>query len=73
MMSTLTRDHSSSATFTDRVCSGLYYNFWQDEVHVRGIWRRTTLAEYRKDSPSWETVLDLDVLSKVCAVCMRVA
>jgi len=22
-----------------------YYNFWQDEVHVRGIWRRCTLDE----------------------------
>ena len=41
-----------------------YYNFWQDEKHVRGIWRRTSLDEYRKPLPSWETVLDLDVLSK---------
>lgn len=41
-----------------------YYNFWQDKQHVRGIWRRTTLAEYRKKSPTWETVLDLDALNK---------
>lgn len=41
-----------------------YYNFWQDKQHVRGIWRRTTLAEYRKKSPAWETVLDLDALNK---------
>ncbi len=40
------------------------YNFWQDETHVRGIWRRTTLAEYRKDEPAWETVLDLDALAE---------
>ena len=25
-----------------------YYNFWKDEEHERGLWRRTTLAEYRK-------------------------
>ena len=40
-----------------------YYNFWKDARHVRGIWRRTTLAEYRKPQPAWETVLDLDALS----------
>ena len=39
------------------------YNFWQDETHVRGLWRRTTWAEYRKDRPEWETVLDLDALA----------
>lgn len=40
-----------------------YYNFWRDETHVRGILRRTTLAEYRKDAPKWETVLDVDQLA----------
>ena len=40
-----------------------YYNFWKDAQHVRGIWRRTTLEEYRKPQPAWETVLDLDALS----------
>ena len=41
-----------------------YYNFWQDKANPRGIWRRTTLAEYRKASPKWETVLDIDALNK---------
>lgn len=41
-----------------------YYNFWRDKDHERGLWRRTTLAEYRKDAPAWETVLDLDALGK---------
>jgi len=41
-----------------------YYNFWRDTEHERGIWRRTTLAEYRKAQPAWETVLDLDALGK---------
>ncbi|MBU1622132.1 MAG: S9 family peptidase, partial [Nanoarchaeota archaeon] len=40
------------------------YNFWQDDKSERGLWRRTPLKEYFKDSPEWETVLDLDVLSK---------
>nr|WP_280156553.1 prolyl oligopeptidase family serine peptidase [Piscinibacter sp. XHJ-5] len=40
------------------------YNFWQDEVHKRGLWRRTTLAEYRLGEPRWDTLLDLDALAK---------
>jgi prolyl oligopeptidase len=41
-----------------------YYNFWRDKAHPKGLWRRTTLAEYRKDKPVWETVVDLDALAK---------
>jgi len=40
-----------------------YYNFWRDADHVRGIWRRTSPAEYQKKDPAWETVLDLDALA----------
>ncbi len=40
-----------------------YYNFWRDAGHVRGIWRRTTLASYALPEPQWETVLDLDALA----------
>ena len=39
------------------------YNFWQDEGSPRGVWRRTTLDEYRKPEPAWEVLLDLDKLS----------
>lgn len=39
-----------------------YYNFWRDKTNPRGLWRRTTLDEYRKDQPHWEIVLDLDKL-----------
>ncbi len=41
-----------------------YYNLWKDKNHERGLWRRTTLEEYRKEQPAWETVLDLDELSR---------
>ena len=40
-----------------------YYNFWQDDKNPRGLWRRTTLDEYRKSEPAWETVLDVDKLA----------
>ena len=43
---------------------GQIYNFWQDDEHVRGIWRRTTPAAFASGSPSWTTVLDLDALAK---------
>jgi prolyl oligopeptidase len=39
-----------------------YYNFWKDAKNKRGLWRRTTLEEYRKAEPAWETVIDLDAL-----------
>jgi len=40
-----------------------YYNFWKDKEHPAGLWRRTTLAEYRKPKPAWETVIDLDAIN----------
>ncbi|MDA3914684.1 prolyl oligopeptidase family serine peptidase, partial [Oleiagrimonas sp.] len=40
------------------------YNFWKDADHPRGIWRRTTLAEYRKADPKWDVLLDVDALGK---------
>ncbi len=40
------------------------YNFWQDRANPRGLWRRTTWAEYRKPQPVWETVLDVDALAR---------
>ncbi|WP_426041823.1 prolyl oligopeptidase family serine peptidase [Brevundimonas sp. TWP2-3-4b1] len=54
------RDRIPSPGFTH---DGHIDNFWQDATHVRGIWRRTTIASYRTDAPQWETILDLDALS----------
>ncbi len=44
--------------------AGSLYNFWQDDTHVRGIWRRTTMASFESSDPQWTTVLDLDAVSK---------
>ena len=41
-----------------------YYNFWRDARNPRGLWRRTSLAEFRKPSPQWQVVLDIDALGK---------
>ena len=56
-------------TAKDRIASprfraGGIDNFWQDGTHIHGIWRHTTLASYRTADPKWETLLDLDALSK---------
>jgi prolyl oligopeptidase len=40
------------------------YNLWRDQAHQRGLWRRTTLADYAKPQPAWETVIDLDALGR---------
>ena len=40
------------------------YNFWRDAKNPRGLWRRTTLEEYRKLLPKWDVLLDLDALGK---------
>ena len=45
-----------------QVDHGRLYNFWQDAKHVRGLWRRASLAEYRKPDPQWEVLLDVDKL-----------
>lgn len=40
------------------------YNFWQDAAHPRGLWRRTTLEEYRQAQPDWDILLDVDALAE---------
>ncbi|MFY1624388.1 prolyl oligopeptidase family serine peptidase [Micromonospora sp. WMMD735] len=42
---------------------GFYYDYWRDAAHPRGLWRRTTLAEYRRPEPAWDVLLDLDALA----------
>ncbi len=46
------------------IIAGQVLNFWQDAEHVRGLWRRTSLENYRQSTPTWTTVLDLDALAK---------
>ncbi|HEY2070311.1 MAG TPA: prolyl oligopeptidase family serine peptidase [Rhizomicrobium sp.] len=51
----------------DRIAEGQLdhgdvFNFWQDAHHVRGLWRKTTIADYRNADPHWQTLLDIDKL-----------
>jgi prolyl oligopeptidase len=40
------------------------YNFWRDDEHPKGLWRRTTLENYRTPNPQWEVILDIDELAR---------
>ncbi|WDS35718.1 prolyl oligopeptidase family serine peptidase [Pseudoxanthomonas sp.] len=55
-------DSDAKIPYVEKI-GDFYYNLWKDKDHARGIWRRTTLAEYRKPNPTWETVLDIDALN----------
>ena len=44
--------------------AGYIYNTWQDADHVRGILRRTSLEDYLKPEPTWQTVIDFDALGR---------
>jgi|KBSMisStaDraftv2_1062788.scaffolds.fasta_scaffold14021_3 prolyl oligopeptidase len=45
------------------ILGGAIYNFWQDEHHAHGLWRRTSMDGYRQANIAWTPVLDLDALS----------
>lgn len=55
-------DSDAKIPYVEKI-GDFYYNLWKDQDHARGVWRRTTLAEYRKPVPTWETVLDIDALN----------
>jgi prolyl oligopeptidase len=54
---------------TDRIPYGeldhqYVFNFWQDAEHPKGIWRRTSIADYANAAPAWDVLLDLDQLAR---------
>jgi prolyl oligopeptidase len=55
---------SSARIPAPRMANGTLRNFWTDSEHTRGLWRQTTLADYKKPKPTWTTVLDVDALGK---------
>ena len=66
---TLYREALALVEAKDRIPFGSFlhgeiYNFWQDGEHLRGIWRKTSLASYQTAEPVWKTVLDATALGK---------
>lgn len=45
---------------TGNIENGKVYNFWQDASHARGFWRRTGAADYARNNPRWDVLLDVD-------------
>ncbi|MCD4853530.1 prolyl oligopeptidase family serine peptidase [Arthrobacter sp. AK01] len=53
---------------TDRIAmvskrGDYYYNFWKDQEHPKGLWRRTTWESYLSEEPEWDVLLDIDALA----------
>ncbi|SEJ66969.1 prolyl oligopeptidase [Arthrobacter sp. yr096] len=53
---------------TDRIAmvnkrGDYYYNFWKDQDHPKGLWRRTSWDSYLSDEPVWDVLLDIDELA----------
>lgn len=40
------------------------YNNWRDAKNPRGLWRKTTLADYGTPTPKWQPVIDYDQLGR---------
>jgi prolyl oligopeptidase len=55
-------DRPDNIPFVTRLGPHLY-NLWKDANNPRGIWRRTTLEEFRKAEPKWDVILDIDKLA----------
>jgi prolyl oligopeptidase len=54
---------------TDRIPFGALdheevFNFWQDAGHPKGIWRRTSVADYGNAAPAWQLLIDVDALAR---------
>lgn len=63
------REAEAILTATDRIPSPSFLgdgigNYWQDAANPKGVWRRTTLDSYRAADTQWETLIDLDALSR---------
>lgn len=64
-MKTILAMLNNPARIADPTVRGRWvYNFWQDPAHVRGIWRRASIASYDSGHPAWHTLLDVDALDR---------
>jgi prolyl oligopeptidase len=64
----LYREALAVITASDRIPYPSFFgdrlaNFWQDDLHQRGLWRTTSLDSFATSEPDWRTLLDIDALS----------
>lgn len=43
---------------------GYFYNFWTDKQNPKGLWRRTSVSDFKNEKENWEVLLDVDQLAK---------
>ena len=43
--------------------AGRLFNPWRDAANPRGVWRTTTLESFRRDTPDWDVLIDVDALA----------
>ena len=55
--------NSSERIAEPKVLGDFVYNFWHDELHQRGIWRRIGLEDNQNVNSEWEILMDLDAIS----------
>lgn len=65
----LTTEIRKIAGATDRIPKvslegGMVRNLWNDEAHLRGLWRQTTAESFKAANPNWDVLLDVDDLNK---------
>lgn len=54
-----------------QLMAGDAYQLLEDTEHPRGLWRRTWFESLRRESPEWETVLDVDALAEAEGVAWK--
>jgi prolyl oligopeptidase len=48
----------------DRVIGDRVLNLWRDAKNPRGLWRVSSLTEYRAGRPRWRALIDVDALGR---------
>lgn len=44
--------------------NAIMMNLWKDAKNKKGLWRKTTMESYKSEHPTWETILDIDLLAE---------
>ncbi|GBR43035.1 prolyl oligopeptidase family serine peptidase [Gluconobacter roseus] len=60
----LTAEQSPTRLAVPHQQGGEIWNFWQDDVHIRGIWRSASTTSFSFGHPDWKTRFDLDALAR---------
>ncbi|MBL7671015.1 MAG: S9 family peptidase [Bdellovibrionaceae bacterium] len=60
----LKKENNEDRLFEGEIRGDYYYQCYSDKDHSLGLWRRTKLSAYFAQQEEWETLLDLDDLSK---------